>query len=344
MSQPPRTKHPLDVLQSMSNAILIETGKALRSSNKEGGKTLANAKTRLSSTIPSTIENFHLALDEMECDILRAKSVLLRDLEGLRAKRLALENPVPIVEEVEPIPELDLDLNGEATMTDAAEESTIKEEATQPESPEKQTSDETGFLSTQDPAKEDIVKIAEDLKDQHALTPPSNDKTSQPIGLGINTEAVANSPGPGTAEPQDSIDLLFDMPDNENTGDSELNFEHMDYSLPDSNQDPSQAQTHAFDLSTFGTASQDFNMNTMQTDSNMASNTNNENKEGEALFGMGNGGDNMDLDLDNLGFGTAGGEDSLFEDMFVVGDDNGFDGSGEMDHGDFDSAFFLIND
>jgi hypothetical protein len=50
---------------------LIETGKALRSSNKEGGKTLANAKTRLSSTIPSAIENFHLALDEMECDIVR---------------------------------------------------------------------------------------------------------------------------------------------------------------------------------------------------------------------------------------------------------------------------------
>jgi hypothetical protein len=254
-----------------------------------------------------------------------------------------LENPVPIVEEIEPISELKLDLNGEATTTDAGEESTIKEEAQQPESPEKQISDETGFpSSTQDPAKEDIVKIAEDSKDQQALTPPSSsDKTSQPIGLGINTEAVANSPGPGTAEPQDSIDLLFDIPDNEITGDSELNFEDMDYSFPDSNQDPSQTQAHAFDLSTFGTASQDFNMNTMQTDSNTANNTNSSNKEGEALLGMGNDGDNMDLDLDNMGFGTAGGEDSLFDEMFVV--DGGFSGGGEMEHGDFDEAFFRLD-
>jgi hypothetical protein len=254
-----------------------------------------------------------------------------------------LENPVPIVEEVEPIPELELDLNGEATTTDAGERSTIKEEATQSESPEKQTSDETSFPScTQDPAKEDIFKIAEDSKDQQALTPPPlNDNTSQPIGLGINTEAVANSPGPGTAEPQDSIDLLFDIPDNENTGDSELNFEPMDYSLPDSNQDPSQTQAHAFELSTFGTASQDFSMNTMQTDSNTANNTNSSNKEGEALFGMGNGGDNMDLDMENMGFGTAGGEDSLFDEIFV--DDGVFGGSGEMEHSDFDNAFFGLD-
>lgn len=51
---------------------LIETGRALRSSDKEGSRTLANANTRLRSTIPSAIENFHQALDELECDIVRA--------------------------------------------------------------------------------------------------------------------------------------------------------------------------------------------------------------------------------------------------------------------------------
>lgn len=50
---------------------LIETGKALRSSDKEGGRTIANSSTRLRSTIPSAIENFHQALDELECDIVR---------------------------------------------------------------------------------------------------------------------------------------------------------------------------------------------------------------------------------------------------------------------------------
>ncbi|KAE9370377.1 hypothetical protein N431DRAFT_343717 [Stipitochalara longipes BDJ] len=343
MSAAPRNKSPLDVLQSMINGILIETGKALRSSNKEGGKTLANAKSRLSSTIPSAIENFHLALDELECDILRAKSVLLRDLEGLRAKRYALENPVPIVEEVESVPEQEL--NGDSTMADTTEQSTIKEEVMHSESPEKQASNEIGVpSSTQDPAKEDIAKI-EEVKEQQALTPPpSNDAASQPIGLGINTEGAADSDAPGTAEPQNSaIDSLFDIPDNENTGDSELNFEHMDFSLHDSNQDPSQTQAHEFDLSTFGSTTQDFNMNTMQTDSNITNNPNNVNKEVDDLFGdLGNAGDNMDLDLD-LEFGTAGAEDSLFNDMFIGEDDGGFGGGGEMEHGDFDNDFFGIN-
>jgi len=327
MSQVQRTKHPLDVLQSMINGILIETGRALRSSDKEGGRTLANANTRLRSTIPSAIENFHQALDELECDILRAKSVLLRDLEELRARRFALENPIPIIEEVEPIPAPEL--NRESPMTDNAEPSTIKDEDIHAKHPEEHISDEMGSAqSTQDPAKEDS-------KEQQGPTPPpSNDYKSKPIGLGIDTEVVANSPAPGTAELQNSsVDSLFDIPDNENNGGSELNFESMDFSLHDSNQDLSQTQANDFDLSTFGTNTQDFNMNEMQTDSNTV---NNANKEVDDLFDMGNAADNMDLDLD---LGMAGAEDSLFDDMFL-GDDAGLSGGGEMEHGDFDAAFF----
>ena len=231
-------------------------------------------------------------------------------------------------------------------MADTTEQSTIKEEIMHSESPEKQATNETALpSSTQDPAKEDIAKV-EDSKEPQVLTPPpSNGAVSQPIGLGINTEGAADSEAPGTAEPQNSaIDSLFDIPDDENTGDSELNFEHMDFSLPDSNQDPSQTQPHAFDLSTFGSATQDFNINTMQTDPNPANNTTNTNKEADDIFGdLGNVGDNMDLDLD-LDFGTAGAEDSLFDSMFVGTDDGGF-GGGEMEHGDFDNDFFnLTND
>ena len=266
--------------------------------------------------------------------------MLLRDLESLRAKRHALENPAPIVEEVEPVPEQEL--NGDSTMADDIETSTIKEEVVQSESPEKQATNETAPPSiTQDPAKGDIIKV-EESKELEALTPPpSNGAASQPIGLGINTDGAADSEAPGTAEPQNSaIDSLFDIPDNENAGDSELDFENMDFSLPDSNQDPSQTQAHDFDLSTFGSVTQDFNMNTMQTDSNPANDMTNANKEADDIFGdLGNAGDNMDLDLD-MDFGTAGGEDSIFNDMFVETDDGGFGGGGEMEHGEFDNAFF----
>jgi hypothetical protein len=259
----------------------------------------------------------------------------LRDLEELREKRFALENPVPIVEEVEPIPEPEM--NGKSIMTDDAEPITIKEEDAQA-SPEKQMSGEMSQAQlTQDLAKEDILKATEDSKEQQGLTPPpSNNNNSKPIGLGIDTEGIANSPAPGTAELQNSsIDSLFDIPDNENNGDSELNFENMDFSLHDSTQDPSQTQAHEFDLSTFGTNTQDFNMNDMQTDPNTVSNTNNASKEVDDLYDMDNAGDSMELDLD---LGMAGAEDSLFDDMFMSG-------GGEMVHGEFDNAFFgLEND
>lgn len=218
----------------------------------------------------------------------------------------------------------------------------IKEEGAQSTSPEEQMPGERGLAqsSPQDAAKEDILKVAEDSKDQQGLTPPpSSEIDSKPIGLGINTDGIANSPAPGTAEPQNSsVDSLFDIPDNEN-GDSELNFESMDFSLHDSNQDPSQIQADSFDLSTFGTNTQDFNMNEMQTDSHAINNTNDTNKEVDDIFDMGNT-DSMDMDLD---LGMADAEGSIFESMFL-GDDAGMSGGGDMEHGDFEDDFFVIKE
>lgn len=269
---------------------------------------------------------------------------MLRDLEALRAKRLALENPVPIVEEVETIPEPDL--NGEPTTEDITQQSTIKDEDTQPMSPEKQPSN--GIVdpsSTEDLAKEDTAKIAEDVKEKQGPTPPpSNNTVSKPIGLGIITEGAANEPAPGTAEPENSaVDSLFDIPENENAGDTEMNFEDMDFSLQDSNQDPSQTQPLDFDLSTFGANTQDFNMTSMQTDASTANDANNPTKGVDDLLGTANAGDTMDLDIDNMDFGTAGAEDSLFNDMFIAVDDGVFGNGEEMQHGDFDNEFFGID-
>lgn len=50
---------------------LIEVGRALRASDKEGGRTLAEANPRLRSFFPGAIDNFHQALDDLECDIVR---------------------------------------------------------------------------------------------------------------------------------------------------------------------------------------------------------------------------------------------------------------------------------
>ena len=57
-------------LERLTVPKLIETGKALRGSEKEGERTLANANTRLRSTIPSALDNFHRALDDLESDIV----------------------------------------------------------------------------------------------------------------------------------------------------------------------------------------------------------------------------------------------------------------------------------
>ena len=226
-------------------------------------------------------------------------------------------------------------------------EPTIKEENRQSRSPEKHEAIEVGQpSSTQDPAKEDIVKIQEDSKEKQTATPPpSNETTSKPIGLGINTEGAEESPAPGTSEPQNSaVDSLFDIPDNENAGDSDLNFDSMDFSLQDSNQDPSQTQANDFHLLSFESNTQDFNISTLQTNLNSANNTNIANKEGDDTFRLGNTGDDMDLDID-IDFGTAGAENSLFDiSMFDAGDDGGFGDGGEMEHGEFEDAYFLDND
>jgi hypothetical protein len=56
--------------QSLTLSKLIETGKALKGANKDGGKAQVGI-TRPQSTIPSIIEQFQQALDELEIEIVR---------------------------------------------------------------------------------------------------------------------------------------------------------------------------------------------------------------------------------------------------------------------------------
>ncbi|KFY09720.1 hypothetical protein V492_05371 [Pseudogymnoascus sp. VKM F-4246] len=98
VSQPgkPQSKQQqhLDTLQTLINTILIETGKALRSANSKGAKTISHDNDRLQMYMPKAITSFHGALDELESDIVRAKAVIARDLRELRRREEELRNPV----------------------------------------------------------------------------------------------------------------------------------------------------------------------------------------------------------------------------------------------------------
>jgi hypothetical protein len=121
--------------------------------------------------------------------------------------------------------------------------------------------------------------------------------------------------------------------------------------MPESNtntqtQDISQGQHADFDLSSFPTTSQDFNMPDLHTSNDANSNTNNNgNKQGDDLVDMGNatgGDDQMDVDFD---LGMVGGEENTFNDLFFgERDDDGLSGGAEMQHGEFDNAFFGLDD
>ncbi|KAK3374927.1 hypothetical protein B0H63DRAFT_260918 [Podospora didyma] len=93
----PKSTEPLDVLQQMFNDVLIHTGKALRTANRDGKGGVPQASATLGARIPTSIDTFNSALDELESDILRAKSVLQRDLNQLKAKRQL--PPPPLLEQ-----------------------------------------------------------------------------------------------------------------------------------------------------------------------------------------------------------------------------------------------------
>ena len=295
---------------------------------------------------------------------VRAKAVLLRDLEELRAKRYALENPTNDSKEVSPVPntaEQPPELSQDIVTTNESLRMTPQPEVKL----EKIESESNGLSenkplteSVEDPTKEATAKLLEDNTAQ-GPSPPSSanpvDVTSNPTGLITDTSEGNNDTSPTKTGIQDAaIDSLFEMPDDDgNNQESALNFDTMDFSFQDpngntQNQDHSQPQNSDFDLSTFGNAS-DFSMPDLQAsnDAILGDNANSKavNNPVDGLFGSGDnngGGDNMDLDID---LSMVAGPDSLFDDMFFgSGDNENLDIGDEMKHGEFDNAFFGLDD
>ncbi|KAJ6786919.1 hypothetical protein PWT90_00061 [Aphanocladium album] len=85
----PKPRDPLDALQVLLNDVLVQTGKALRASRRDSQGNLALPQGMSQSKLPITIDAFHKALDDVESEILKAKSVILRDLTQLQADKPA---------------------------------------------------------------------------------------------------------------------------------------------------------------------------------------------------------------------------------------------------------------
>ena len=216
----------------------------------------------------------------------------------------------------------------------------IKEEVGVPQEAESQPVEEGKPIETADATKKAIPVSTDASKGPQGPSPPSsNDPNTKPdpTGLSIDTTSATDAPDLDTpGQPVSAIDSLFDMPTSGNNDGSDMAFESMEF-LEAGN---TQGQTD-FDLSTFGT-SQDFNMPDLDISNDTNTNIDSGDKQDD-LFGKGNmtgGGDMMDIDLD---LGTAGGYDSIFDDMFFTGaDDTNAGSGGEMDQGVFDDAYFRL--
>lgn len=294
---------------------------------------------------------------------MRAKAVLLRDLEEIRSKHVALEQPEPILDTVK-AEATNSAVNGQGSDANAKADGNASEvlpeivvKEAENSSPEKATPKEPQAAAIPGPSTSNTPPVEEAKAAPGPASPAASANetgpNAKPVGLELDTKGAAAAAGsgsaPGTAELQISaVDSLFDIPDNDN----------MDLTLQDAPSD-SQTQTqnaapasHAeFDLSNFG--AQDFNVgdaNASATNTNPSqandANALGQNKQNDvfampnnASGGGGGGGDNMDLDLD---VGMAGAGDSVFDDIFFDNDDAVMGEGGDMQHGDFDDAFFGI--
>jgi len=258
-----------------------------------------------------------------------------RDLEELQAQRFAAENP--------PIPEVIPDLVEEESpkiKEDAVESQqespmTFKQEKVAPEAP----------MIAQDVPKE-LMSEGTPAKRTQGLSPPSSNEIKQePGSLSLKTgTGVSNdlSPTVTSGLPGSAIDSLFGTTESlDNTADSDLNFDTMEFLDSSNVHDGSQTQNTEFDLSTFGNNTSDFNMTDLQVSNEPGSTNNNAATNQDDLFGMStaDGGDLMDLDTS-----MRPAEESSFDDLYFMGEDDGIGGgSNEMEHGTFDEDFFNLS-
>ncbi|KAI1743656.1 hypothetical protein F4680DRAFT_352921 [Xylaria scruposa] len=87
---------PLKIINQAYQDVLVQAGKHFRVIAKDGPGALVGSNSGIRAKTSDALTQYHLALNEIESEIIRAKSVLLRDLENLRAARAPAPVPVPI--------------------------------------------------------------------------------------------------------------------------------------------------------------------------------------------------------------------------------------------------------
>lgn len=265
MAQADITKS-VQTLQNMINIVLVKTGNSIRSYRKESSTSQINAYTGNSFILPNAVENFHMALDDLETEILLCKATLSRDLDNLRSKHKVPENTsVQFSEQNVNFQELDGTLSTEKssfTSVKAEIEATamFKEVQDNSENHNLKLSDlgqtVLGDLSHQIIHSNSEPSIIENQTFQNANI---HDQTKITINLEASTGNVAN---PDTIQSASLDSLLKGSLIENSIINSTGNLINLDTSFPDTTEqipNYSQVQNPNFKVFGPGQSSQDYN-------------------------------------------------------------------------------------
>ncbi|KAL7893981.1 hypothetical protein HDV63DRAFT_163103 [Trichoderma sp. SZMC 28014] len=353
-------QEPLDALQSLINDVLVQTGKALRASRKDARGNLTHVPSTSQSKLPETIRLFHRALDELEVEIIEAKSVLLRDLNELQEKKKKL------LAQTQASPQQPITIDIPSASPEPKDEPMADSIDVKPMAPFPNMS-----INLSEADHMDISAKEANGQQQQPQPPPPGGMNGM---SGKASPAFASRLPAGDHKP--TLDMLPETSTNQPAIKAEpsgMNFTNMEFTLaPPSNEASGQTNTSKepfFDLTTFAPADggdELLNLNNLLPDQTSAGNNNNNNKQpsisaaahsisipnanaapkaeeqkfdanlNTEFFGNESGAaDGMDFD-----FSLGGSGDDTFDDLMNNRDSN-FE---LMDAGgDFDSAFFGLD-
>ncbi|KAI0115928.1 hypothetical protein GGR51DRAFT_502614 [Nemania sp. FL0031] len=396
------TDVPIQILLQSYKDILIQAGKHFRVIAKDGPGALVGTHSGIQAKASDSLSQYNLALNDIEAEIIQARSVLLRDLENLRAARAPAPVPTPIpapipapqpmappapmmelpsaaahsrslnataaaaipmsssskeTKTVAPFPDMGMGMSadvvdltgGEKKPSPRVQPGSVKAAARSVPTASVKPSPKP-VHKPMPPAKVTPVpppqiprlqsfqasSAAAQAKSQPAPPPPKVPQPSQP---------AQQAPAAKTAQDSamDSISGLPSAGTNDGsavaTGNNELNFTHMEFSLA-----PAQGESHGappapmpeFDLATFAPPGGNINTTADNTLNNNPQ-TINTSSNVDDLFNLGDTNVNLgdtNGDVDNMfDLGSADVNDSTFDDMMFFGEN-------DAGMGQFDDAYF----
>ncbi|KAK8124917.1 uncharacterized protein PG998_000676 [Apiospora kogelbergensis] len=276
MAAQQQPRDPLDVLHQAFNEYLVSTGKALKTSHRNGPRSVASTAGAIKSKVTDTMTAYNCALDDLESEITRAKAVLLRDLEKLQAARMPVPEPTPPPPPQPVAPPAPM-------MEDAKQPAAVMLEM--PSTAAHTVNPNMGGFEVKEETKRvapfpdmgmglaaDVVDLTSGGGDSPKPTPPVSTKAvPAPATKAIPTpQQQQHQPAPAVAPvaaaPDDSMDVLMSIPPPsagptggvamaDMTG-GELNFTNMEFTLaptPTEGQNAPPAPMQDFDLSSFAT-------------------------------------------------------------------------------------------